>query len=55
MSRSMRVAADDSHTRKRKTLLRTNHVDDTIVLGVHGKVSYAEISGVLCQGIYLLL
>jgi hypothetical protein len=51
----MRVAADDGHTRKRKTLLRTYYMDDTIVLGVHGKVGYTEISGVLCQSIYLLL
>ena len=51
----MRVTANDGHTRKRKTLLRTYYVDDTIILCIHGKVGYAEISGVLCQSIYLLL
>ena len=55
MGRSMRVTADDGHTWKRKTLLRTYYVDDTIILCVHGKVSNTEISGILCQGIYLLL
>ena len=55
MGRSVRVTADDGHTWKRKTLLWSDYVDDTIVLSVHGKVSYAEISSVLCQGIYLLL
>ena len=49
MSRSMRVTANDGHTRKRKTLLRTYYVDDTIILCIHGKVSNAEISGILCK------
>jgi hypothetical protein len=55
MGRSVRVTADDGHTWKRKTLLWSDYVDNTIVLSVHGKVSYAKISSILCQGIYLLL
>ena len=51
----MRVTAHDGHSRKRKTLLRTYDVDDTIVLRHHAVVGKTKFSGILRQCVNLLL
>ena len=55
MGRSMGVSTDNSHTWKRKPLLWTNHVDNAIILSVHGEMREPEVRGILAEGVHLFL
>ena len=54
VGRSMRVAANDRHTRLSQTGFRPYHMDDTVLRMLQTVISQVEILGILLQRIYLV-
>ena len=52
---SMRVAANDSHSRQGQTAFRAYHMDDAVPFIHHSIMSQTEIGSVLCQRVDLIL
>ena len=53
VSRGVRITADDGHARQRCTLLRANHVHDTLTDIVHIQLCDTKAFAVVIQGFYL--